>query len=87
MITLFTLDSVKADEAFEYNNALSDIVMDYQGGEFSLFFANCEAQSAVSFDLQVRNGALILQCALLPGLLCPRACSTASPCAGVAVQC
>ena len=56
MVTLFTLDKIKADEPFEFNNPLTDIVADYQGGEFSLYFANCESQSAVSFDLQVSPG-------------------------------
>lgn len=56
MITLFTLDKIKANEPFEYNNPLTDIVANYEGGEFSLYFANCEAQSAVSFDLQVGVG-------------------------------
>ena len=29
-----------------------DLIAEYQGGEFSIFFANCEQQSAVSFDLR-----------------------------------
>ena len=53
MVALFTLDKVKKGEPYEYNNGLGDIVADYQGGEFSLYFANCEPSSAVSFDLQV----------------------------------
>ena len=56
MITLFTLDKIKPNEPFVYNNPLTDIVADYVGGEFSLYFANCESQSAVSFDLQVGSG-------------------------------
>lgn len=28
-------------------------VQNYQGGEFSLFFANCEPYSAIDFDVEV----------------------------------
>ena len=52
LIPLFYLSDVK-DAVFEYKNGLKDIVQDYEGGEFSLFFTNCEPLSAVSFDLQV----------------------------------
>ena len=64
MVTLFTLDKIETKtvdkksnfDAFEYSKALDDILMNYKGGEFSLYFANCEPNSAVSFDLQVRIG-------------------------------
>lgn len=29
-----------------------DLIAEYQGGEFQLFFANCEPLSAVSFELR-----------------------------------
>ena len=51
---LFTLANTSQGQAYEYKGELRDIVQDYDGGNFSLFFANCEPLSAVSFDLQVR---------------------------------
>ncbi len=59
LIVLFTLDAVKwgtnGREAYECKRELRDMVQNYHGGEFSLFFANCAPQSAVSFDLQARR--------------------------------
>ena len=52
LIILFTLADVKDDAAYEYKRELREMVQNYDGGEFSLFFANCEPLSAVSFDLQ-----------------------------------
>jgi hypothetical protein len=62
LIPLFYLADVKSDAVFEYKNSLKDIVQDYEGGEFSLFFTNCEPLSAVSFDLQVGRRPLPLRC-------------------------
>ena len=31
---------------------IQDLIAEYQGGEFSIFFANCEPLSAVSFELR-----------------------------------
>ena len=31
---------------------MQDLIAEYQGGEFSIFFANCEPLSAVSMDLR-----------------------------------
>ena len=45
---------------FEFNRELRDMIQNYEGGEFSLFFANCEPLSAVSFDLQARRHDLTL---------------------------
>ena len=53
LIPLFYLSDVKPNEVHEYKSSLNEIVQNYEGGEFSLFFANCEPLSAVSFDLQV----------------------------------
>jgi hypothetical protein len=41
------------DEEYKYEVAIRDLIADYEGGEFSLFFANCESQSAVSMDMTV----------------------------------
>ena len=55
MIVLFTLDHVVNHAVYEYKRDLRDIVQHYDGGEYGLFFANCEPQSAVSFDLKARR--------------------------------
>ena len=53
-ITLFTFDSVDpATHAVERGYPLNDLIQDYEGGEFSLFFANCEPDSAVDFDAHI----------------------------------
>ena len=31
---------------------MQDLIAEYQGGEFQLFFANCQPLSAVSFELR-----------------------------------
>lgn len=31
---------------------VQDLIAEYQGGEFQLFFANCQTLSAVSFELR-----------------------------------
>ncbi len=51
LIVLFTLNDV-GDLVYEYKRDLRDIAQDYNGREYGLFFANCEPQSAVSFELQ-----------------------------------
>ncbi len=57
LIVLFTLDAAWRlyDQAYTYKRELREMIQNYHGGEFSLFFANCEPQSAVSFDLQARR--------------------------------
>ncbi|KAL4860143.1 hypothetical protein ACK3TF_000346 [Chlorella vulgaris] len=53
-ITLFTFDAIdpktsKVSREFR----LFDMLQDFHGGEFSLFFANCEPDSAIDFTLGV----------------------------------
>jgi hypothetical protein len=38
-------------KAVERDYILSDLLEDYEGGEFMLYFANCEANTAVDFDI------------------------------------
>ncbi len=54
LIVLFTLDNVGENAVYENNRELREMIQNYEGGEFSLFFTNCEPLSAVSFDLQAR---------------------------------
>lgn len=58
VVKLLTLKQVEDNEREGTNStALSDtlrnLVPDYNGGEWSLFFANCQKPSVVSFDLTV----------------------------------
>lgn len=59
IIKLFTMDMVEqpknekdATDQYTYSMALQDLIAEYQGGEYSILFANCEPRSAVSFELQ-----------------------------------
>jgi hypothetical protein len=54
IVKLFTMDMVDQQkvEEYVYEMALQDLIAEYQGGEFSIFFANCEPLSAVSMDLR-----------------------------------
>jgi len=55
LIVLFTLDNVGENAVYENKHELREMIQNYEGGEFSLFFTNCEPLSAVSFDLQARR--------------------------------
>lgn len=51
-VTLFTFDVIDHDgAATEQDYILFDLLEDYQGGEFVMFFANCEANTAVDFKI------------------------------------
>lgn len=53
-VTLFTLDEVDATSGeLSRGYVLKELLLDYAGGEFSLFFVNCEPHSAVDFDARV----------------------------------
>ena len=58
MITLLTFDSVLRDQqdgknATVFRAAMADMLPDFTGGEFALFFENCEEMLMVSFDIRV----------------------------------
>ena len=58
MITLLTFDSVLRDQQDSKNMtvfraAMADMLPDFTGGEFALFFENCEEMLMVSFDIRV----------------------------------
>ncbi|PSC67979.1 G -coupled seven transmembrane receptor [Micractinium conductrix] len=53
-ITLFTFDALDPESgAVTREFRLADMLLDYTGGEFSLFFANCEQDSAIDFNIEV----------------------------------
>ncbi|KAK9816823.1 hypothetical protein WJX72_005424 [[Myrmecia] bisecta] len=69
VVKLFTFDKVEEDrkagkpEGTVFTGELKELITDYQGGEFSLFFVNCQAPTVVSFDIRVslynvRNGVM-----------------------------
>lgn len=53
-ITLLTFDEIDATKGeLQRGFALRELIQDYDGGEFSLFFANCEPDSAVDFKANI----------------------------------
>jgi hypothetical protein len=53
-VTLFTFDAVDAAAGTaEQDFVLYDLLEDYQGGEFVMYFANCEADTAVDFKIRL----------------------------------
>ena len=57
-LTLLTLKQVEQNNGDQMNStylsdAMKNLVPSYTGGEWSLFFANCQKPSVVSFDLTV----------------------------------
>lgn len=51
-ITLVRFDEIDiAQGSLQKDFVLDDMLEDYQGGEFILYFANCEANTAVDFDI------------------------------------
>ncbi len=58
MIKLLTFDAVESNKAAgseltQLSARLADLIKDYRGGEFSLFYANCQKLAVVSFDIRV----------------------------------
>lgn len=56
-LTLFTFDAVEVNTDKKKGSTrkdfkLNELIENYQGGEFSLFFANCEPYSAIDFDVE-----------------------------------
>lgn len=53
-VTLFFLDEIDlASGSIERDYVLNDLLEDYLGGEFMLYFVNCEPNSAVDFDIRL----------------------------------
>ena len=53
-ITLITFDEIDlTTNAVAREFVLSELLEDYDGGEFILYFANCEADTAVDFDIRL----------------------------------
>ncbi|GAB4816676.1 hypothetical protein N2152v2_003722 [Parachlorella kessleri] len=53
-ITLFNFNELDSkSNSISTGYRLSDTIQDYAGGEFSLFFANCEPNSAVDYDVSI----------------------------------
>lgn len=58
VIKLLTFDAVESNKAAgseltQLSARLADLIKDYHGGEFSLFYANCQKLAVVSFDIRV----------------------------------
>lgn len=58
VIKLLTFEAVQSNmeagaDRTELSARLADLVKDYAGGEFSLFYANCQKLAVVSFDIRV----------------------------------
>lgn len=58
MLTVLTMDEVNRDEQADmytttFKAALADRMKDFKGGEYALFFQNCEEMLLVTFDLRV----------------------------------
>ena len=54
MVTLLTFDKVpRGSNATSLEVPLKDQLTDFQGGYFSLFYANCEPDLLVTFDMRV----------------------------------
>ena len=53
-ITLMRFDEIETGDAVvERSFVLADMLEQYRGGEFILYFANCEFNTAVDFDIQL----------------------------------
>lgn len=53
-ITLFTFNEIDlVSHAAERDIALENLLDNYSGGEFMLYFANCEPQTAVDFEVKL----------------------------------
>ena len=53
-ITLMRFDEIEAGDAVvDRSFVLGDMLEQYRGGEFILYFANCEFNTAVDFDIQL----------------------------------
>lgn len=53
-ITLFTFDEIDiTTKSIDKEFVLNDLLENFSGGEFILYFANCEPQTAVDFELRL----------------------------------
>jgi hypothetical protein len=58
VVKLLTFDMIENNKAqgvdkTQLSARLADVIKDYAGGEFSLFYANCQKLAVVSFDIRV----------------------------------